>query len=257
MKILAVMGSPRKKGNTYNVVERVKTRLMGFDNSIEFEYLFLSDYDLKMCTGCFACIAKGEHLCPLKDDRDTIMSKMMEADGIIFAAPCYTLGVPAVMKNFIDRFAYTLHRPLFFDKCFLAVATVGGVMGLKQTLEQLAVLSAGGRIAKKLGISCPPVTMAGFDKRADKSITKASEAFYRLLRKPRRHLPGLGDWAYFHSFKTFTGFESYRKVCPADYAYYSGKEQYFYKIKGHAARRMAGGVFKALMRLGLKLLVRE
>jgi multimeric flavodoxin WrbA len=123
------MGSPRKKGNTYHVVERIKERLLAFDDSIEFEYLFLKDCDLKPCTGCFACIAKGESLCPLKDDRDMIMSKMMEADGIIFAAPCYGLGVPAVMKNFIDRFSYTLHRPRFFDKCFLAVATVGGVMG--------------------------------------------------------------------------------------------------------------------------------
>lgn len=257
MKILAVIGSPRKNGNTYRAVERIKENILGYDGSIELECLFIRDYDLKTCTGCFACISKGEERCPLNDERDEIMTKMMEADGIIFAAPCYAMGVPAVMKNFIDRFAYTLHRPCFFDKSFLAVATVGGVMGLKQTLQQLAVLSSGGRLIKKVGISCPPIPMAGFDKRAEKSIRKASGAFCESLKNPRRKAPGMGDWAYFNSFKAFTAFESYRKVCPADYDYYSQRQEYFYPLKGRAARRLIGRLIKTLMRMGLKLLVRE
>jgi multimeric flavodoxin WrbA len=257
MKILAVIGSPRKKGNTFGAVERIRENISARDKDIDFEYLFLTDCNLQQCRGCFTCVAKGESMCPLKDDRDAVLSKMMEADGIIFAAPCYAMGVPGIMKNFIDRFAYTLHRPLFFDKVFLAVATVGGIMGLKQTLEQVAVLSSGGRLAAKLGISCPPITFAGFDKKADRSIRKASEKLYRLLQRPRRKLPGFGDWAYFHSFKAFTGFESYRKVCPADYSYYKEKEKYFYEIQGHPIRRLTGSLFKALMRTGLKMYVKE
>ncbi|MBI5185151.1 MAG: hypothetical protein HZA01_05425 [Nitrospinae bacterium] len=27
---------------------------------VEFEYLFLKDTDLKPCTGCYACMARGE-----------------------------------------------------------------------------------------------------------------------------------------------------------------------------------------------------
>jgi multimeric flavodoxin WrbA len=257
MKILAIIGSPRKNGNTYKAVERIKENLLAYDKNIEFEYLFLKDCDLKMCTGCFTCISKGERLCPLKDDRDAIMSKMTEADGIVFAAPCFAMGVPAVMKNFIDRFAYTLHRPCFFDKSFLAVATVGGVRGLKQTLGQLALLSAGGRLVKSVGISCPPMPMAGFDKRADKKIRKAARDFYRSLKDPRRKAPGMGDWAHFHSFKASTAFELYQSVCPADCSYYSEKDEYFYPLKGHPMRRLVGKLFRGLMRSGLKLLVKN
>jgi multimeric flavodoxin WrbA len=255
MKILAVMGSPRKKGNTYRVVEQIKEHLMKYDGSIDFEYLFLRDQNLQMCTGCFNCIARGEDKCPLKDDRASIESKMLEADGIILASPSYAMGVTGIMKNFIDRFAYTLHRPRFFDKAFLAVTTIGGFKGIKQTLEQLAILSAGGKHLTKLGVAVPPIPMAGMDKKAAKNIRKASQAFYRSLSKPKK-LPGFGDWAYFHAFKTFTDFQSYQKVCPADVAYYQDKE-YFYPLKGHHLRRLAGKMLRRLMQSGFRLLIKE
>jgi multimeric flavodoxin WrbA len=206
MKILAVMGSPRKKGNTYHVVEKIKDQLLQEDKNIEFEYLFLPDCNLQLCTGCFACIAKGQEKCPLKDDRAMMEAKMLEADGIIFAAPCYAMGVPAIMKNFIDRFAFTLHRPIFFDKAFLAVSTVGGVMGLKQTLEQLALLSAGGKSVQKLGISMPPIPMKGFDKKAENNIQKASKAFYPFAGKAALlPNPPSPETTYYHQEKGIPG----------------------------------------------------
>ena len=36
MKILAIMGSPRKKGNTYRIVEQVKENLKAYYKSIDF-----------------------------------------------------------------------------------------------------------------------------------------------------------------------------------------------------------------------------
>lgn len=257
MKILAVMGSPRKMGNTYRVVGKVKDQLLQEDKSVEFEYLFLPDCNLQLCTGCFTCIAKGQEKCPLRDDRAMMEAKMLEADGIIFAAPCYAMGVPAIMKNFIDRFAYTLHRPAFFDKAFLAVSTVGGVMGLKQTLEQLALLSAGGKSVQKLGISMPPIPMKGFNKKAEKSIQKASKEFYRSLQKRSRKLPGFGDWAYFHSFKTMAAYASYQKACPADDSYYKEKRDYFYPLSGHFMRRLTGKMVKGLMQTGFKFIIEK
>ena len=257
MKILAIMRSPRKKGNTYRIVEQVKENLKAYDNSMDFEYLFLGEQNMQMCKGCFCCIAQGEDKCPLQDDRATIELKMQEADGILIAAPNYAMGVPGIMKNFIDRFAYTLHRPCFFDKIFMAVATSGGTMGIKQATAQLAILSAGGRLAAKLGVSCPPIPMAGLERKAAKDIRKKSVVFYRALQKQKRKLPGAGDWAYFHAFKTFTTFACYQKVCPADYSYYKDKDEYFYPLSGRMMRRLLGKLFKVLMRISFRLLVKE
>lgn len=257
MKVLAMMGSPRKKGNTYQAVEQIRNRLATLDGSLEFEYLFLKDCSLKSCTGCFTCFSQGEDKCPLKDDLETIREKMDKADGIILAAPTYALGVPALMKNFIDRMAYQSHRPRFFDKVFLAVTTTGGIMGMKQTLDQMALLAAGGRMVKKLGLSWPPVPMKGFEEKTRKRIDKAAHLFYRELGESKRMVPAIGDWFYFHAFKTFTEKETYRKACPADYAYYKEKSEYFYPLTGHSFRRLFGKMAKGMMRLALGRMVKE
>lgn len=257
MKVLAIIGSPRVQGNTYKAVERMRACLVGMDADLDFEYLFLKDYSLKMCTGCFVCFSQGEDKCPLKDDLEAIKEKMSQADGIILAAPTYAMGVPGLMKNFIDRMAYNTHRPCFFDKVFLAVTTTGGVMGMKQALEQLALLAAGGRLVKKLGLSWPPVPMKGFEERTQKAINKASRLFYQQLLQRKRKVPGMGDWFYFHAFKAFTDSKSYQKACPADYAYYKERREYFYPLSGHPFRRLLGKAARGLMRLGIGSMVKD
>lgn len=50
---------------------------------------------------------------------------MMEADGVIFATPVYGFQVSWLMKLFIDRHGYIFHRPRFFQKKALLLATAG------------------------------------------------------------------------------------------------------------------------------------
>lgn len=114
MKILVIMGSPRK-GNTYRATKKIEKSMQSM-GSVEFEYLMLKDTDLSQCRGCFVCFTKGEDHCPCKDDAPVIEQKMHSADGVIFATPVYGMNVSALMKLFIDRFSYIFHRPRFFDK---------------------------------------------------------------------------------------------------------------------------------------------
>ena len=113
MKVLAIMGSPKKRGNTYELTRKVEEnmKLLG---AVEFEYVFLKDLNLESCLGCGICFDKGEELCPLKDERPILEEKMQTADGVIFTSPNYVFNVSGLMKNFIDRFAYVCHRPRFF-----------------------------------------------------------------------------------------------------------------------------------------------
>lgn len=255
MKVLAIMGSPRKKGNTYKAVERVKDELLRLNCAVDFEYLFLADCRLEMCKGCFNCFSRGKEKCPLKDDRDMICEKMTAADGIILAAPTYAVGVPALMKNFIDRFAFTLHRPCFFDQAFLAVSTVGGVVGMKQALGQLALLAAGAKKSLKLGVPMPPVSMPMLENKAAKKLKKTARAFYASMQNPRRHKPGFADLSYFGAFKSLTQFESYKKECPADDEYYKNKAAYFYPVKG--LRAFFGKALAGMMRFSFRFVVKD
>lgn len=122
MKILAVMGSPRKNSDTLRITQQVETRLKEL-GEVDFEYLTLNETPLELCKGCFVCTLKGEEYCPLKDDRSKIEEKMLNSDGVIFASPAYVHNVSWLMKNFIDRFNFVCHRPRFFDQKALLIST--------------------------------------------------------------------------------------------------------------------------------------
>jgi multimeric flavodoxin WrbA len=85
MKILVIMGSPRK-GNTYRAAKKIEESMKAM-GSVDFEYLMLKDADLSQCRGCFICFTKGEDHCPCKDDSPVIERKMHSTDGVIFATP--------------------------------------------------------------------------------------------------------------------------------------------------------------------------
>lgn len=89
MKILALIGSYRKKGNTARIVQMVEARMQALAvqhaTPLEFETLYLGDLDIHPCRGCRACSDRGEDACPLKDDIPLIRTKMNAADGLLLA----------------------------------------------------------------------------------------------------------------------------------------------------------------------------
>lgn len=133
-KVTAFIGSAQKKA-TYQAVQEFEKDLKRH-GEIEFEYVFLNDYNLEFCRGCKFCFDKGEEFCPIRDDRDLLLEKMEQSDGVILATPNYTFQVSARMKNFLDRFAYVIHRPRFFNKTFAAIVTQG-VFGGQGILKYL------------------------------------------------------------------------------------------------------------------------
>ena len=84
LKILAISGSFRK-GNSYKVLSKIPE---DYPN-IDYELLMLKDAELNECRGCYVCIKRGAEYCPHKDDRDAILQKMRDADGVIFQSPVY------------------------------------------------------------------------------------------------------------------------------------------------------------------------
>ncbi|MBU6997103.1 MAG: flavodoxin family protein [Theionarchaea archaeon] len=99
MKVVGVVGSPRKKGNTSFLMEEVLRAVE--DPVIETDILYLSDYVIEECDGCDLCVRDRQ--CPKDDDMTTVEHALVEADCIILGSPSYFGQVPAVMKTFIDR----------------------------------------------------------------------------------------------------------------------------------------------------------
>ena len=102
MKILGIVGSPRKKGNTHILVSRILEGAKEAGASTDI--LLLGDLNIRECDGCHACW-KGKP-CSKKDDMKDVYPKIIASDAIVFGTPVYWYGPTALMKCLIDRFVY-------------------------------------------------------------------------------------------------------------------------------------------------------
>lgn len=225
-KILAIIGSPKgKTGNGYRSVQKIEAQINKLGPA-QFTYIFLKDINLNICRGCFTCVSRGENFCPLKDDREKIENLIETHDALILSSPGYVQNVSALMKNFMDRFSYTHHRPRYFDKKVMIVANGGA--GLDKTLAALSIAIGGPQIVSKLSIIAPPWPIK--DKVREKNehkIKDASEKLYLALQKKKLPVPTFGNLLIFKFFKKIS--KECQTWLPADYVYYKNLEGYYYE----------------------------
>jgi len=101
-KILAIMGSPRKNGNTHALLSKITESAQ--KDGAETKIIFLSGLNINECDGCQSCW-KGKK-CSKNDDMNNIYPLIIDSDVLIFGTPVYWFGPTALMKAFIDRLVY-------------------------------------------------------------------------------------------------------------------------------------------------------
>jgi multimeric flavodoxin WrbA len=99
MKILAIVASPRVKGNTSYLVDQALAEAA--KSGIETEKIILNRYKVQPCLAHDDCASFDS--CKIKDDMIWILDKFCAADAVILATPVYYWNVSAQMKTFIDR----------------------------------------------------------------------------------------------------------------------------------------------------------
>lgn len=135
MQILAIVGSPRPKGNTSCLVDLALEEATQL--GAQTEKLILSKYQVNPCLGHEKCGTFDS--CLRKDDTGWILDKMCRADGVILATPVYYYNVSAQMKAFIDRnyFLFTHKRKSGARAVgFIVVAHNSGIEPTLNTLKQ-------------------------------------------------------------------------------------------------------------------------
>lgn len=92
-----------------------KEALMGAKEcGAEVEFINVTQLNIKHCTGCKACVvglfnSRG-NACVIKDDLQWVIDKMLEADGIVWAAPIFEKCAPGIFHTIMDRFGPRLDR---------------------------------------------------------------------------------------------------------------------------------------------------
>ncbi|MBN1919988.1 MAG: flavodoxin family protein [Anaerolineae bacterium] len=194
MKILACIGSYRKKGNTARVVQMIGTRMQTLaaqhTTPLEFEMLFLSDMDIRPCRGCRACFDRGEDACPLKDDIPLIRAKMDAADGLLLASPVYVDDLSGLVKNWMDRLAYLCHRPAMGGKCAYPLATVGGgATGHTLRTMNAALLTWGYHLVGQTGLKMGALASADELPRYQPAADKAADKLFNTIAQQKAQNP--------------------------------------------------------------------
>ncbi|MGN0452181.1 MAG: flavodoxin family protein [Ruminococcus sp.] len=102
MKILVFNGSPKKeKSDTLHIT---KAFLEGMKEHAEqdIQVINVIDKHIEYCCGCLACMQNGG-VCRHSDDMRAILEQILAGDLLLFSFPLYCYGMPAMLKNLIDR----------------------------------------------------------------------------------------------------------------------------------------------------------
>lgn len=109
MKVLVLMGSPRKNGNTAALLEPFCEEL--HTAGAEVETVWLYDQDIRPCMACRACQKDWTVFgCSQEDDVQTVFEKVMESDLLILATPIYAWYCTPPMKALLDRLVYGMNK---------------------------------------------------------------------------------------------------------------------------------------------------
>lgn len=102
MKILVFNGSPKKKRSDTMHITRAFLGGMNEAAPQEVQSINVADMHIEFCRGCFACKYNGGR-CAIDDDMREILEQMLASDLLLFSFPLYCYGMPAMLKNIIER----------------------------------------------------------------------------------------------------------------------------------------------------------
>ena len=133
MKGVAIVGSPRPKGNTSYLVDQALQEIS--NHGIETEKIMLSQYRINGCLGHENC--RSFKVCQQDDDGRWIVEKFSQADGIILATPVYYYNMTAQMKTFIDRNYFLYMHGIRLNAVCAGLIVVAGGSAIDITVRAL------------------------------------------------------------------------------------------------------------------------
>lgn len=113
-RVLGIQASPRGKNGATEVCYDLFASGLRKAGAI-VDTIYLSDQNIKACTGCYGCWKVTEGKCSQKDDMERILGEIPSYDLMVIAAPLYVDSMPGTLKNFLDR-TIPLGHPYIFNK---------------------------------------------------------------------------------------------------------------------------------------------
>lgn len=170
MKVLAVLGSPRRSKNTANLLNQYLDELQMNYGNAEITEIFIGDGSISPCLGCSTCKTSSEKKCIIDDDMQKYYPMILESDLIVFATPVYWFNMTAQIKSFIDRFYAFDYSKLANNKKIVLLTTFGaadvetsGAINIENSLKSMTEFLKLDFL-HHIGVTASDVFLAGITK---------------------------------------------------------------------------------------------
>ena len=163
-KIMIVVGSPRKGGNTMTVAKWVAEGATSAGAEVEIIDAARLNYKTPGCTSCMSCQNSEAYVCAVKDDATEILARMPKCSTVVLSTPVFFMGFTAQIKHIIDRMyslvkinheKHTVTHALKNTDIALIV-TAGGDEGSGLGLVKTNADAIAGFLGKKVRKFCVP-----------------------------------------------------------------------------------------------------
>lgn len=111
-KIVAIYGSPRRKGNTAMLLKKAVAGAR--EAGAEVEEIVLRDLKISPCLEIYGCKKDGR--CVIKDDFEKVRDMLLASDGLMLASPMFFYTVSAHTKALMDRCQSLWVKKYWIDK---------------------------------------------------------------------------------------------------------------------------------------------
>ena len=111
-QIVAIYGSPRRRGNTATLLKHAVQGAV--DAGAQVDEIILRDLKMSPCLEIYAC--KKEGRCAIKDDFQNVVDQILSAKGLILASPIFFYTVSAHTKILMDRCQSLWVKKYWIDK---------------------------------------------------------------------------------------------------------------------------------------------
>ncbi|MFP4452836.1 MAG: flavodoxin family protein [Desulfobacterales bacterium] len=136
-RIVAIYGSPRRKGNTAALLSEAAAGAR--ENGAQVEEIVLRDCKISPCLEIYECRQSGE--CAIKDDFQAVRDTVLASDAVMLATPIFFYTVSSHVKMFMDRCQSLWVRKYWIDKA---------PFGLREPKRSGLLISAGATRGKRL-----------------------------------------------------------------------------------------------------------
>ena len=111
-KILAIYGSPRRKGNTTMLLNYASQGAT--EAGAQVEKIMLRDLNISPCLEIYGCKKTGK--CVIQDDFQKVYDQLLGCHGLMLASPIFFYTVSAHTKIFMDRCQSLWVKKYWIDK---------------------------------------------------------------------------------------------------------------------------------------------